>query len=124
MAKKKPKTGIATLEVVDEPSPDQPQEQPAEKKVGKGMKACPKCGELVEAMMTECPTCHEAFPVKAAKKTSKQPGPDPRTEKAKAKPSELKKQIQDLQTTAQFVIKVGGLEQARKMLGIIEKLQD
>jgi hypothetical protein len=140
-AAKKKQTGGAAIKVVDEPfpdqpqeqaaerkvadesSPEQPQEQPAESKVGKGRKTCPRCGELVGTRTAECPKCHHSFPVKAAKTITKRRSPMPRAKKVEATSSHLEQQILDLQTTAQFITKVGGLEQARKMLGIIESLQ-
>ena len=109
--KKKP-TGGAAIRVVDEPSA----EEPTAKKDGRGKKACAKCGKIVGVRTRECPDCHQPFAVKAAKK-----GRKPRE---KTESSGLGKKMQDLQTTADFVGKVGGLEQARKMLGIIEKLQE
>lgn len=115
-AKKKP-TGGAAIRVVDESS----SEEPTPKKDGRGKKTCSKCGKIVGVRTAECPECHQPFPMKSAKKGRRRPG-------RKAQPggagSTMEKQMQDLQTTAQFITKVGGLEQARKMLGVIEKLQE
>jgi hypothetical protein len=112
IAKKKP-TGGAAIQVVEESSA----EEPTPKKDGRGKKTCSKCGKIVGVRTAECPECHQPFPVRAAKKARK-----PRAERAES--SGLGKKMQDLQTTAEFVGKVGGLAQARKMLAVIKKLQE
>jgi hypothetical protein len=82
---------------------------PAEvkKTAGPGRKECPSCHEIVGARPAECPKCHHKFTAKkkAAKKAAKKESPPV-----------------DVETAAEFIAALGGVDEARKAIGTVERI--